>query len=134
MNPVVASSLVSMGKDLLDRVTTPSPNLPHPNSTSFANELNEVSAAEKSLSNKELKEEFINSSTVQSFLEKNSGDTLYLEKRADGSMQILSSNGRTLILKEGSEACSTAKKFFESCLKEQAHLSDNRPNAVEIKV
>ena len=134
MNPVVASSLVSMGKDLLDRVTTPSPNHPQPNSTSFSNELSEVSAAEKSLSNKELKEEFINSSTVQSFLEKNSGDTLYLEKRADGSMQILSSNGRTLILKEGSEVCSTAKKFFESCIKEQAHLSDNRPNAVEIKV
>ena len=134
MNPVVASSLVSMGKDLLDRVTTPSPNLPQPNSTSFSKELSQVSAAQKSLSNKELKEGFINSSTVQSFLEKNSGDTLYLEKRADGSMQILSSNGRTLILKEGSEACSTAKKFFESCLREQVHISDNRSNAVEIKV
>ena len=48
-------------------------------------------------------------------------------------MQILSSNGRTLILNEGSEACSTAKKFFESCLREQVHISDNRSNAVEIK-
>ena len=134
MNPVVASSLVSLGKNLLNRVTTPEPNLPQPESTSFSNELRTINANEKLLSSKELKEEFLSSPTVQSFLEKNSGDTLYLEKRADGSMQILSSNGRTLILNEGSEACFTAKKFFESCLKEQAHFSDNRRNGLEIKV
>lgn len=134
MNPVVASSLVSMGKDLLDRVTTQSPNLPQPNSTSFSKELDQVAASEKALSRKELREEFTNSPAVQSFLEKNSGDTLYLEKRADGSMQILSSTGSTLILKEGTEACATAQQFFAACLKDQVNLSENRANAVEIKV
>jgi hypothetical protein len=134
MNPLVASSLVSVGRDLLEKVTTPSNNLPQPTSESFAKELDEVSAVDKGLSRKELKQEFMQSPAVQSFLEKDNGDTLYLEKRADGSMQILSSTGRSLVLNPGSQACNTAKNFFESCLKEQSNLSDHRPNTVEIKV
>jgi len=134
MNPVVASSLVSVGKNLFDKVTSPSPNLPQPKSTSFSEELNGVTATENALSRKELQEEFLQTPAVQSFLEKDTGDTLYLEQRADGSMQILSSSGKSLILKEGSQACSTAKKFFQTCLNEQTQLSDNRVNAVEIKV
>lgn len=134
MNSVVASSLISVGKNLLDKVTSPSLNLPQPRSTSFSEELNGVTATENALSRKELQEEFLQAPAIQSFLDKDTGDTLYLEQRADGSMQILSSSGKILILKEGSEACSTAKKFFQTCLKEQIQLSDNRVNAVEIKV
>ena len=134
MDPIVASSLVSVGKNLFDKFTSLNPNLPQPQSTSFSEELNGITATQNDFSRKELQENFLQSPAIQSFLEKDAGDTLYLEPRADGSMQILSSSGRTLILKEGSEACSTAKKLFQSCLKEQIQLSDNRINAVEIKV
>jgi len=112
MNPVVASSLISMGSNLLNRVITSSPSLSSPSSTSFSKELMQVSTAEKSLSRDELKKEFITSPAVKSFIDKNSGDTLYLEERADGSMKILSSNGQSLVLSQGSVACATAKKFF----------------------
>lgn len=134
MNPVVASSLVSMGKNLFDKVSTPNTDLPKPSSESFSQELDAVSSVDKGLTRKELKQQFMQSPAIQSFLEKDTGDTLYLEKRADGSMQILSSTGRTLILNQGSQACKNAQNFFESCMQEQAHLSDHRPNAVEIKV
>lgn len=134
MNPVVASSLVSMGKNLFDKVSTPNTDLPKPSSESFSQELDAVSSVDKGLTRKELKQQFMQSPAIQSFLEKDTGDTLYLEKRADGSMQILSSTGRTLILNQGSQACKNAQNFFESCMQEQSHLSDHRPNAVEIKV
>ena len=134
MNPITASSLISIGKNILDRVSTPIPDLPASKSASFSKELMEVTTIEKPLSCKELREEFITSPAIQSFIEKNTGDKLYLEKRADGSMQILSSNGQSLILKQGSEDCATAKIFFETCVEEQVYLSDNRANAVEIKV
>ena len=94
----------------------------------------QVSTAEKSLSRDELKKEFITSPAVKSFIDKNSGDTLYLEERADGSMKILSSTGQSLVLSQGSVACATAKKFFELCIQDQVYLSTNRANAVEIKV
>ena len=133
MDPIVASSLVSVGKNLFDKFTSLNPNLPQPQSTSFSEELNGITATQNDFSRKELQENFpVTGNPILS--EKDAGDTLYLEPRADGSMQILSSSGRTLILKEGSEACSTAKKLFQSCLKEQIQLSDNRINAVEIKV
>ena len=134
MNPVVASSLISVGSNLLNRVITSSPNLSSPGSTSFYKELLQVSTAEKSLSRDELKKEFITSPAVKSFIDKNSGDTLYLEERADGSMKILSSTGQSLVLSQGSVACATAKKFFELCIQDQVYLSTNRANAVEIKV
>ncbi len=94
----------------------------------------QVSTAEKSLSRDELKKEFITSPAVKSFIDKNSGDTLYLEERADGSMKILSSNGQSLILSHGSVAYATAKEFFELCIQDQVHLSTNRVNTVELKV
>jgi hypothetical protein len=63
-------------------------------------------------------------------MERNENSQVYLEKRADGSVQFLSSSGETLVLPKESVACKQAFNYFDLCLEEKKNLSEFRPDAV----
>ena len=68
--------------------------------------------------------------TASTFTQGKSTKYGYWEKRADGSVQFLSSSGETLVLPKESEACKQAINYFDLCLEEKSNLSEFRPNAV----
>jgi len=67
---------------------------------------------------------------ISSFMQRNDNSQVYLEKRADGSVQFLSSSGETLVLAKESKSCKQALNYFDLCLEEKSNLSEFRPNAV----
>ena len=53
-----------------------------------------------------------------------------MEKRADGSVQFLSSSGETLVLDKDSQANQFANNYIDLCLEENKNLTPLRPDSV----
>jgi len=136
MDPIIAGGLVSAGKNLLDGISnqlTSKKAVESQGRVSFPAELGKASGqdAPKPFSDsKSARSALLESPQVSSFMERNENSQVYLEKRADGSVQFLSSSGETLVLPKESEACKQAINYFDLCLEEKSNLSKFRPNAV----
>ena len=136
MDPIIAGGLVSTGKNLLNGISNQivsQKTTEAKGCVSFPEELGKASRQETTVSFSDIKSvrvALMENPQVSSFMEKNANSQVYLEKRADGSVQLLSSSGETLVLKKDSKACIQAINYFDLCLKEKSNLTEFRPNAV----
>jgi hypothetical protein len=131
MNSVLASGLLNVGKNIFDNLSKPSPVQFQKSNNTFTTELESAtSLIDSSKPISSLRQELINDPAVQSFLSANAGNEIYLQKRADGSSQILSSSGESLILGKNSQTNQLLHTYFDKCVQEGAFLSPHRPGSV----
>jgi len=137
MDPIIAGSLVSAGKNLIEGITNsliPDPEIKSIGKSSFSQELNKVSPTDSvekvAMNTKALHDSLLENPQVSSFVEKNKDCQIFLEKRADGSVQFLSSSGQTLVLPKESKTCANALSYFEQCVEAEKNLTPLRPGAV----
>ena len=142
MNPVVASSLVSLGKGVFERITS-SPKVEagahlHSGNQSFVSEMREAQDSPNlpnlaQLSETQLKDLLLKDPTVASFIQENPNCQIFLQKRADGTMQLGSSSGQSLVLEKESPVNQTCLAFFEQSMLNGPSQSPLRPDAVILK-
>ena len=136
MDPIIAGSLVSVGKNLIQGISNKLTSEPEVNAlgnNTFSQELNKVSSdsVKKTVMNaKALHASLLEDPQVSSFVEKNKDCQVFLEKRADGSVKFLSSSGETLVLPKNSQACANALDYYNLCVEEGKNLTPLRPGAV----
>ena len=137
MDPIIAGSLVSVGKNFLQGITnslTPDPEVNSLGKNAFSQELKKVSPTDSvektTMDTKALHDSLLKDPQVSSFVESNKDCQIFLEKRADGSVQFLSSSGETLVLPKESKACANALSYFDQCVEEEKNLTPLRPGAV----
>lgn len=136
MDPIIAGGLVSVGKNLLDGISnqlTSKKEIEAQERISFPAELGKASNRTEPRpfsDSKSAQSALLEDPQVSSFMERNANSQVYLEKRADGSVQFLSSSGETLVLPKESVACKQAFNYFDLCLEEKKNLSEFRPDAV----
>ena len=132
MNPVLASSLIQVGKSLVDRISGPAPvsfkEGDKPFSVELQQELTSSSKVESSTS--ALRQNLLRDPQIKSFMEQNSDCEIYFQKRADGSSQILSSSGAVLTIGKDSTTNQLIHQYFDQCMKEGICLSPHRPGSV----
>ena len=133
MNPILASGIVSLGKEVFDRLSAPSPSKSSIDDISFGKELEKASTTASTKSLEQLEKEFRNQQDVSEFLSTEAGNQVHLEKRADGSMQLISSSGNRLILPLSENSCSLGNKLLSNSLDQGVNLSTSRANAIIIK-
>lgn len=136
MDPIIASSLVSVGKNFIQGISnklTSEAEVNTPGNSTFSQELNKVSpdsVQKTAMNRKALHSSLLEDPQVSSFVEKNKDCQIFLEKRADGSVKFLSSSGETLVLPKSSQACTNALDYYNLCVENEKNLTPLRPGAV----
>ena len=133
MNPIVATGILSTSKNIIDKFSIS-------NQTEFKGlkdakfdiELRKAES-EKCTSIKSIRIDFLECEKVHEFLKSDTGTQIHLESRADGSMKLVSSSGRFLILEAGTEPCKLGKELLSSSLEQKVNLSSSRTNAILIR-
>ena len=134
MNPVLASSLVNVGKSLIDQLSIPSTTQYKVGNKTFSAELENVTfATQIKQSTHSLRQDLMQDPAVQSFLSNNAGNEIYFQKRADGSSQILSSSGDLITISRDSPTNTLIHQYFDQCVRERVCLSVHRPGTVLLK-
>jgi len=136
MNPVIAGSIVSAGKNLIQGIssclTPDNEGVKVPRGT-FSSELEKAHAVQSADCVRgldSLRGLLVKDPQVAAFLEKNPDCQIYMEKRADGSVQFLSSSGETLVLDKESQTNHFANNYIDLCLDEDKNLTSLRPDSV----
>jgi hypothetical protein len=139
MDPIIASGVITIGKEFLDRASNLLPSIQESKSTQFSSHLTDASSNLGKGANSEiqvheleqkLKADLLKDPLTANFFHQNQGNQIFLEKRADGSVQFVSSSGQSLILENSSTHCSKATQLFDFCHEKQINLTALRPNAV----
>ena len=89
--------------------------------------------SEKSTSIKSIRSDFLECDKVHEFLKSDTGTQIHLESRADGSIKLVSSSGRFLVLDAGTESCKLGKELLSASLEQKVNLSSSRTNAILIR-
>ena len=129
MNSILATGLLDLGKNMIDRISAPKSLPTDKQVDSFNSELQKVS--QPTLSS--LRQDLLADPAIKNFLQGNKDNEIFLEKRADGSTKLLSSSGETMIIESNSPANDKFQNFFDRCTQEQLCLSPHRPNSVLLK-
>ena len=142
MNLALTSSLISLGREVFDQITS-SPRAQagthlQPGSESFVTEMEEAQEVNTGpnhaqLSESQLRDHLLKDPTVASFLENNPNCQIFLQKRADGTMQLGSSSGQTLVLEQNSPVNQTCLAYYEKSMLNGTSQSPLRPDAVILK-
>lgn len=111
---------------MIDRISVPDSSIITNTGESFDIELTKIS--QPSLTS--LHNDLLADPEIKNFIQKNEGNRIYLENRADGGSQLLSSSGEFLIIEKDSPINQKLRQFFDRCMQNQLHLSPHRPNAV----
>ena len=130
MNPIVATGIVSAGKNLIENLLSPSSKTTPPLQVNLI--LNYAKLSFQEIPETVLRKEFLKDE-VKSFLEANSGSEIHLEARADGSIQLVASSGSRLVLDKGTQTCATGQKLIQACLINESNISTTRPNAIILR-
>lgn len=137
MDPIITGGIVSAGKTLITGIAShmapPSEHAKASANASFPDQLGKASNQQtfKAYANsKAISKDLLQDPEINSFMEKNKANDVFVEKRADGSAQLLSSSGEVLVLSEDSKSCKLALQYFDRCLEEKTQLSNFRTNAV----
>ena len=142
MNLALTSSLISLGREVFDQITA-SPKAQagthlQPGSESFVTEMEEAQEVNTGpnhaqLSESQLRDHLLKDPTIASFLENNPNCQIFLQKRADGTMQLGSSSGQTLVLEQNSPVNQTCLAYYEKSMLNGTSQSPLRPDAVILK-
>ena len=139
MDPITASGVISIGKQLINKVSSSLGAKNQVQPASFINELDKSQSSQVTTSEpssrvqkiaNELKSELIKDPETAAFFKRNETNQLFIEKRADGSVQFISSSGENFIVRSDSKHCGKALELFDLCLENKINLSSLRPNAV----
>jgi len=116
MNPIIASSLVNLGKDFVSSGINflSRENLSPASKQSFAHQLQSAKASQ-SQDLEQLKKELLNDPELRKFLTQNEGHTLQLDKSANGSFRILSSSGDLFVIDQSSQCAQKAAAYHNLC-------------------
>ena len=139
MDPITASGVISIGKELLNKVTTSLNREKTLNPSSFSEELNKSQSGklsdcdlklkcEKLL--QEIKSDLLKDPETASFFQRNENNQVFLEKRADGSVQFVSSSGENMVLNANTTECGKSLDLINLCIENSINLSSFRPNSV----
>ena len=117
MDPITASGVFTLGKELINKVSNSLNSSDSSDSLCFEKELDksQVSSPKnvdsilkiQDLEN-DLKSELLKDPKTAKFFQENQENTVYLEKRADGSVQFVSSSGQSLTLQKENTCCTKA--------------------------
>jgi len=133
MNPIVATGILSASKNIIDKFSISNQTkLQEPQDVKFDIELRKAES-EKSTSIKSIRSDFLECDKVHEFLKSDTGTQIHLESRADGSIKLVSSSGRFLVLDAGTESCKLGKKLLSASLEQKVNLSSSRTNAILIR-
>ena len=139
MDPITASGVFSLGKEIISRVSS---SLLTDSSTKPASFDSQLDASKKATTvaidpnlqaqklESSLKAQLLKDPETANFFQQNQNNNIFLEKRADGSVQFVSSNGKSLILEKNSVHCTPANDLLELCFENKINLTAMRPNAV----
>jgi len=141
MNPIIASSLANLGKDILAggiQVFQRSKSASLPASSQiFTSELESAqkigSHQDMVFSTKDLdqiKKQLLKDPKIREFIEQNLGNTIHLDKLANGSFRLLSSTGALHVIEKDSTTSHLANEYHNGCLK----LNQNLVNSDSSKV
>ena len=142
MDPITTSNVISIGKELFNKVSNSINPPSSSDSTPFAEKL-EISQ-KPNLTNESPKttiqnllesfnSELIKDPETEKFFKQNKGNTIHLEKRADGSALFISSSGQSMVIDRNSPHCIKANKLIDLCFKNSTNLTPMRPNAIVFK-
>lgn len=133
MNPIVATGILSASKNIIDKFSISNQTkLQEPQDVKFDIELRKAES-EKSTSIKSIRSDFLECDKVHEFLKSDTGTQIHLESRADGSIKLVSSSGRFLVLDAGSESSKLGKELLSASLEQKVNLSSSRTNAILIR-
>ena len=133
MNPIVATGILSASKNIIDKFSISNQTkLQEPQDVKFDFELRKAES-EKSTSIKSIRSDFLECDKVHEFLKSDTGTQIHLESRADGSIKLVSSSGRFLVLDAGTESCKLGKELLSASLEQKVNLSSSRTNAILIR-
>lgn len=133
MNPIVATGILSASKNIIDKFSISNQTkLQEPQDVKFDIELRKAES-EKSTSLKSVRMDFLECDKVHEFLKTDTGTQIHLESRADGSIKLVSSSGRFLVLDAGTESCKLGKELLSASLEQKVNLSSSRTNAILIR-
>ena len=133
MNPIVATGILSASKNIIDKFSISNQTkLQEPQDVKFDIELRKAES-EKSTSIKSIRSDFLECDKVHEFLKSDTGTQIHLESRADGSIKLVSSSGRFLVLDVGTESCKLGKELLSASLEQKVNLSSSRTNAILIR-
>lgn len=133
MNPIVATGILSASKNIIDKFSISNQTkLQEPQNVKFDIELRKAES-EKSTSIKSIRSDFLKCDKVHEFLKSDTGTQIHLESRADGSIKLVSSSGRFLVLDAGTESCKLGKELLSASLEQKVNLSSSRTNAILIR-
>ncbi len=139
MDPITATGIISIGREIIDNVVSPSNSLNVGKIKSFSKQIEETNNDSNVVTNPtlrvqklegELKSELLKDPATATFFQQNKSNQIFLEKRADGSVQFVSSSGQSLIIKKNSPHCSKANEILSLCFENKINLAAMRPNAV----
>ena len=133
MNPIVATGILSASKNIIDKFSISNQTkLQEPQDVKFDIELRKAES-EKSTSIKSIRSDFLECDKVHELLKSDTGTQIHLESRADGSIKLVSSSGRFLVLDAGTESSKLGKELLSASLEQKVNLSSSRTNAILIR-
>lgn len=132
MDPVIATGLVNIGSNILQKILPPNtPSVEDSKSSSFESNLKDLEGSSLSVKSLEtLRSEIKDSPELQDFLSRNSGNKISLDKLSDGSVRVLSSTGDFMTLRPESSTCANANQFLGISISSGQNLNPDRKNSV----
>jgi hypothetical protein len=130
MNPVVATSLINLGSNIVNKAFSPQVATASVSKADF--ESNLKSFQDKPISSTDLqavKTELLNSPELKNFLSNNSECTISVDQLSDGSVRILSSSGDFITLNQNSPLLAKADQFLHGSLELGKNLNPERTNS-----
>jgi hypothetical protein len=130
MNPVVATSLINLGSNIINKAFTSEVVTTPVSKTDFESNLKSFQNHPVSITDLEkVKSELLNSPEMKEFLSKNSDCTISVDQFSDGSVRILSSSGDFITLNQNSPLLAKADQFLHGSLKLGENINPERTNS-----
>ena len=150
MDPITATSLISLGKNLLENTLLKPKGLEFPpDGQAFSKMLEQAGGADETKGiaavlsqygvhsledlrklHSDLKRQLLDSPALSSARAGDAGATIHLIKSADGSFQASFSNGKTVSLPPASQVAETAEAFHHLSIFLGEGISKDRPGTV----
>jgi hypothetical protein len=131
MNPVVATSLINLGSNIVNKAFSSAGEPKAAPAEDFETKLRSFQNKPIDAAQLEgIKNELLQSPELKSFIEKNTNCTISLDQLSDGSIRVLSSSGDFLTLNKESLLLAKADQFLNASLKNSANLNPERANSV----
>lgn len=130
MEPILASSLLNLGSNLIQKAFPLSGN-PQNSVENFESDLSRIQKKQEVVLDLDLlKTDLIESQELKDFLARNNGNTISLDQLSDGSVRFLSSSGDFITFQPDIPICETASLYLHGSFAEGKNTNLERPNSV----